>query len=208
MNMACYILNRLPRAALDGKVAEEVWTRKEVDYSLMRIFGCPTYVHIPIEERSKLDSKSKKCIFLEFKKGVKGHKLWDPVAQKVVISRDVVFDKKSMIEAFRKEEESQEKGSSSDSNKSVMQVELDEMESQLENEPHNSDQEDHNMISKRPKHNIRPLVRYGFEDLASYYLVINSGDPSTFQEAIDSSKRDKWMEAMVEEMESLNKNKT
>ena len=87
MNMACYILNRLPRAALDGKVAEEVWIGKEVDYSLMRIFECLAYVHIPIKERPKLDSKSKKCIFLEFKKGVKGYKFWDLVAQKVVISK-------------------------------------------------------------------------------------------------------------------------
>ena len=98
----------------------------------MRIFGCLVYVHIPIEERLKLDSKSKKCIFLGFEKGVKGYKLWDPVAQKVVISRDVVFNKKSMIKDFRKEEESQEKGSSGDSNRSVVQVELDEVESQLE----------------------------------------------------------------------------
>ena len=147
----------------------------------MRIFGCPAYVHIPIEERSKLDSKSKKCIFLGFEKGVKGYKLWDPVAQKVVISGDVVFDEKSMIKDFRKEEESQEKGSSGDSNRSVVQVELDEVESQLVKEPHNSDQEDHNMISERPKGNIRPLVRYGFEDLASYCLVISSGDPSLFR---------------------------
>ena len=80
MNMACDILNRSPRVVLDGKVAEEVWTGKEVDYLLMRIFGCPAYVHIPIEERSKLDSKSKKCIFLRFEKGVKGYKLWHPVA--------------------------------------------------------------------------------------------------------------------------------
>ena len=140
----------------------------------MRIFGCPAYVHIPIEERSKLDSKSKKCIFLGFEKGVKGYKLWDPVAQKVVFSGDVVFDEKSMIKDFRKEEESQEKGSSSNNKRSVVLVELDEVESQLEKEPHN-------MISKRPKGNIRPLVRYGFEDLASYCLVISSGDPSLFR---------------------------
>ena len=64
------------------------------------------------------------------------------------------------------------------------------------------------MISKWPKCNIRPPIRYGFEDLASYCLVISSRDPSTFQEAIDSFERYKWMEAIVEEMESLNKNKT
>ena len=102
--MACYIINRSPRVALDGKVAEEVWTRQEVDYSFLRIFGCPKYVHISGEDRSKLNPKSKKYIFLGFKKGVKGYKLWDPVAQKVVISRDAVFDEKSMTKAFKEEE--------------------------------------------------------------------------------------------------------
>ena len=63
------------------------------------------------------------------------------------------------------------------------------------------------MILEQPKRNIRPLVRCGFKDLA-YCLVISSRDPSTFQEAIDSFERYKWMEAIVEEMESLNKNKT
>ena len=51
------------------------------------------------------------------------------MAQKVVISRDVAFDEKSMIKDFRKEDESQEKGSSSDNNRSMVQVELDEVES-------------------------------------------------------------------------------
>ena len=101
VNMACYIINRSPRVALDGKVAEEVWIGQEVDYSFMRIFGCLTYVHISSEDRSKLDPKSKKCIFFNYEKGVKGYKLWDPVAQKVMISRDVIFDEKSMTKAFK-----------------------------------------------------------------------------------------------------------
>jgi hypothetical protein len=46
-------------ACLDGKVVEEVWTRNEVDYSGLRIFGCPAYVHIPSKERSKVDPKSR-----------------------------------------------------------------------------------------------------------------------------------------------------
>ena len=93
--MACYIINRSPRVALDGKAAEEVWIG-QVDYSFKRIFGCSAYVHILGEDMSKLDPKSKKCIFLGFKKWVKGYKLWDPVAQKVMISRVLVFDEKSM----------------------------------------------------------------------------------------------------------------
>jgi hypothetical protein len=37
------------------KVVEEIWTCNEVDYSSLRVFGCPAYVHIPSEEQSKLD---------------------------------------------------------------------------------------------------------------------------------------------------------
>uniref|UniRef100_A0A2N9IGQ9 CCHC-type domain-containing protein n=1 Tax=Fagus sylvatica TaxID=28930 RepID=A0A2N9IGQ9_FAGSY len=198
---------RCLRVALDGKVAEEVWTGQEVNYSFMRIFGCPAYVYISGEDRSKLDPKSKKCIFLGFKKGVKGYKLWDPVAQKVVISRDVVFDEKSMTKAF-KEEKSQAAESSNNIGRSTVQVELDELESQSNEEPHSNDQEQDSTRSDRPKRNKRPPVRYGFEDLVSYALLTSSEDPSTFQEAIESSEKDKWMEAMVEENESLSKNKT
>ena len=55
MSMACYLINESPRVALDGKVADEVWTGNEVDYSGLRVFGCLAYVHIPSEKRSKLN---------------------------------------------------------------------------------------------------------------------------------------------------------
>ena len=75
VNMAYYLINRSPRVALHGKLAEEVWTGNPVDYSGLRVFGCPTHVHIPDEERSKLDAKSRQCIFLGYQKGVKDFKL-------------------------------------------------------------------------------------------------------------------------------------
>ena len=92
VNMAVYLINRSPRSALGGKVAEEVWTGVDIDLSNLRIFGCPAYMLVSGDERSKLDSKSKKCIFLGLEKGVKGFKLWDPEARKRMFSRDVVFD--------------------------------------------------------------------------------------------------------------------
>jgi hypothetical protein len=44
--------------------------------------------------------------------------------------------------------------------------------------------------------------------MVSYALVISSGDPTTFQEAVNSQEKSKWMDAMAEEMESLHKNQT
>ena len=68
VNMACNLINRSSRVALDRKVAEEVWTGNEVDYCGLRVFSCLVYVHIPCEERSKLDPKSGQCVFLGYEK--------------------------------------------------------------------------------------------------------------------------------------------
>jgi hypothetical protein len=104
VSMACYLINKSPRAALDEKVAEELWTGNEVDYSSLRVFGCLAYVHIPSEEHSKLDLKSRQCVFLEYGKGVKGYKFWDPTANQVVISRAVIFDENFMLKSTQGKE--------------------------------------------------------------------------------------------------------
>jgi len=87
------------------KVAEEVWTSNKVDYFRLRVFGCPAYVHVPSEERSKLDLKSRQLIFLGYEKWVKRYKLWDPTANRVVISRDVVFDENAMLKSTLEKEQ-------------------------------------------------------------------------------------------------------
>ena len=70
--MACYLINRSLRTSLDEKVANEVWTCNDVDYSGLRVFRCPINAHIVGEERLKLDAKSRQSIFLGYHKGVKG----------------------------------------------------------------------------------------------------------------------------------------
>ena len=49
------------------------------------------YPHIPDERRKKLDDKSEKCIFIGYSDTTKGYKLYNPVTEKVIISRDVQF---------------------------------------------------------------------------------------------------------------------
>jgi hypothetical protein len=53
-----------------------------------------------------------------------------------------------------------------------------------------------------------PPTRYGFEDMTSYALVISNGDPTTFEEVVNSQEKSRWVGAMAEEMESLHKNQT
>ena len=55
------------------------------------MFGCDACVHVPKENRSKMDNKAEKCIFIGYKDGVKCYKHWNPETKKIVYSRDVVF---------------------------------------------------------------------------------------------------------------------
>jgi hypothetical protein len=44
----------------------------------------------------------------------------------------------------------------------------------------------HNIATDRPRRTIRPPIRYGFKYMVSYALVVSNGDPTTFQEAVNS----------------------
>jgi hypothetical protein len=44
--VAYYVINLSPNSAIDFKILEEVSTDKPVDYSNLRIFGCPAYAHV------------------------------------------------------------------------------------------------------------------------------------------------------------------
>ena len=59
--------------------------------------GSLCYVHIPKHNRTKLDAKARKCLFVGYDAHRKGWKCMDPVTKKIVTSRDVVFDEVSTL---------------------------------------------------------------------------------------------------------------
>ncbi|CAH9089803.1 unnamed protein product [Cuscuta europaea] len=91
VNTATYLINRSPSVPLEGKCPESVFSKKPLDLSNLKVFGCAAYVH---QQTDKLDPRSKKCIFLGYPEGVKGYRIWDRNQSgfKVIISRNVVFN--------------------------------------------------------------------------------------------------------------------
>jgi hypothetical protein len=87
----CYLVYRSPSSTLDDKTQHKVWSGKKPSLQHLRVFHCDAYVDVPKENRSKLDKKAEKCIFIGYKDGVKGYKLWNPETKKTVYSQDVVF---------------------------------------------------------------------------------------------------------------------
>ena len=54
-------------------------------------------MHVQSGKCFKLDSKSRKCIFLRFEKGIKGYWLWDPISKKTITSKDIIFDEAFLL---------------------------------------------------------------------------------------------------------------
>ena len=102
MFTAVYFINLSPSVPFDGDVPQRAWTGKDVSYKHLRVFGCRAFVHIPRDERSKLDKKTKQCIFLGYSEDEFGYRLWDPIDRKVIRSRDVVFFEDQTIADFDK----------------------------------------------------------------------------------------------------------
>ena len=64
----------------------------------LRTFGCVTYAHLAKDERQKLDSKERKCIFLGYGTETKGYRLYDPKRARVFYSQDVLFKEPSNVQ--------------------------------------------------------------------------------------------------------------
>jgi len=91
---ATYLINRCPVSRLLDMTPEEAWSGIKPIITAFRPFGCPAYAHVPKANRTKLESKTRKCIMLGYEPGTKAYRLWDPKRRCIVKSRDVIFDER------------------------------------------------------------------------------------------------------------------
>ena len=68
-----------------------MFTRNNPEVSHLKIFGCPVYVHIPKEKRTKLDPSGKNGIFVGYCEVSKAFRIYIPGLHHMEISRDVTF---------------------------------------------------------------------------------------------------------------------
>ena len=50
-----YVRKRSPSKAVSGEIPEELWSKRKVSLSNLRVSGCLAFVHTPKENRKKLD---------------------------------------------------------------------------------------------------------------------------------------------------------
>ena len=97
-----YVQNRLSHCALGFKTTEEMYTGKKPEVSHLKIFGCPVYVHILKEKRTKLELSRKKGIFVGYYEVSKSFKVYISGFYRIDISRDVTFDEETTLKKSRR----------------------------------------------------------------------------------------------------------
>ena len=91
---ANYVRNRSPTKALTHSTPNEAFYGKKPSVATLRIFGSRCHVHIPPDQRRKLDAHSLDGTFCGFECQSKAYKVWVPTKHKFVASRDVIIYEK------------------------------------------------------------------------------------------------------------------
>lgn len=216
---ATYVLNRSPTMSVKDITPEEAWSNVKPSVHHFKVFGCLAYAHVTDTQRKKLDPKSIKCVNLGISEESKAYKLYDPVAKKIIVSRDVIFDetkgwewdgKSQKLQSIDVEEsvdpsvaeDVNAHGDSSDNESPLQHA------SETESEEHDAEP----VVtprSRRPPAWVRDFVTdiENVEDAELHNLAVFSSnhDPTTYEEA---AKFEIWRKAMDQEIESIERNDT
>ncbi|CAL9011600.1 unnamed protein product [Prunus brigantina] len=207
-------INLSPSAPLNGDVPNKFWSGKDVSYNHLKVFGCGAFVHIPKDERSKLDAKSKECIFVGYGNeefGYRGDKPdnpreypsnLDPVPPP--LEHNDGRDESNDIDDPASDpiiNEPVDDGMSDDhTTDGIVDDIADEgLEAQAHEEPAAEFQ------PRRSTRVQRPPSRYSPDD---YVLLTDGGEPECYEEALTHDQQDEWLKAMHEEKQSLHENHT
>ena len=95
-----YLINRGPSTSLGCGILEKTQTGKKVSYSFLKTFGCEDFSDIDSENRTKLEVKSKKCVFFGYGINEFSYRHWDFENHKIVRSKDVIFNEKVLYKDF------------------------------------------------------------------------------------------------------------
>ncbi|KAJ9549008.1 hypothetical protein OSB04_021551, partial [Centaurea solstitialis] len=88
---AVYTINRHATPTLQNKSPYETLHGITPAYELLKVWGCACFVQLQPHEHTKLQPRSRLCLFLGYGIEHKGYHCWDPISKRLRISRNVTF---------------------------------------------------------------------------------------------------------------------
>lgn len=121
---------------------EEAFSRIKPNISHLRIFGCPVYVHVPKDKRTKLEPSGKRGIFEGYSESSKAYRIYNPGQRYIEVSRDVTFEEDV---AFKK------------SKGSCLEDEAHPQEKNIDHDPEIQREPSHPKIQRKPEMHNDPV---------------------------------------------------
>lgn len=87
-----FFINRLPSSSLKFETPFLKLFGRHPDYNGLKVLGCKCFPYLRYQSQNKFLKKTFPCVFLGYSPNHKGYRFVDPTANKVYISRHVVFD--------------------------------------------------------------------------------------------------------------------
>lgn len=88
---AVYLINRMPTKTLENKCPYQILYNSPPTFLDLKVFGCLVFASTLVQQRTKLDSRARKCVFLGYASATKGYILFDLYHQNVFVSRNAIF---------------------------------------------------------------------------------------------------------------------
>jgi len=204
-----------PHRVVKDKTPEKSFTGVKPDAGHLRIFGCPVYIDVPHEKRSKLDPPGKKGIFFGYSETSKGYRIYVPGHRQIDINRDVSFDEEVV---FRRSHESPLGDDDEEKEAPIPEDhDHDHDHEEIHLEPISDPKPPREGTRKRPRwfhdtlqdaeghtnprgtfrESKRPQRYLGYSALMSH---ISDSEPSSFEEAIGHQV---WKGAIMDEYQSI-----
>jgi hypothetical protein len=89
---AVFLLNRAPTRSLVGRTPYEAWYGEKPAVHFLRVFGYVAHVKVTKPNAGKLDDRNSKMVMIGYEPGSKAYQVFDPVANRVHVTRDAVFE--------------------------------------------------------------------------------------------------------------------
>jgi hypothetical protein len=86
---------------LKNKTSEEFFSGIKPEVGYLRIFGCPVYIHVPKEKRTRMEPSGKKWVFVGYNDISKAYMIYVPSQRKIEVSRDVTFHEEAVFKKSR-----------------------------------------------------------------------------------------------------------
>ena len=198
LQTAVYILNVVPSKSIQ-KTPLELWNGHKPSLRHFRIWGCPA--HVLKGKTGKLETRTEVCLFVGYPKGTRGGLFYSSSDKKVFVSTNATFLEDDYMTNF----------------KLRSKVVLEELLSdQIRKSPSTTDERQSQettvpiqniLVPRRSGRVVRPPSRYGHEGEVQLLVSdTNQDDPSTYHDAMDDFDKDKWQDAINQEMESMYSN--